>query len=142
MRVLGLTDCGSLGIALAEGISRVVYTLDGTDPRSSGTCRKASEEVILSDVFADKSAVQIQVRGIDESGNYSNLLTCSVVNKQKEYQVNVGSDDLFTKKGTFKIPDSLEALKTVLSSTVEQALKDSVINDVQAQKLKEAFDEL
>ena len=133
---------GSIGIALADGICRIVYTVDGTDPQSSITCQKASEEVILSDVFEDKSALQINARGIDESGNYSALVTCSVVNKQKEYQVNVGSDDLFSKKGTFKIPDSLEALKTVLSSTVEQALKDSVINDVQAQKLKIAFDEL
>ena len=137
-----IDEGGSIGIALAEGASRVVYTVDGTDPRTSITCKKASEEVILSEVFADKSAIQIKARGIDESGNYSDLVTCSVVNKQKEYEVTIGSDDLFTKKGTFKFPNSVEALKAVLNSTVRQALKDSVINDFQAQKLKKVFDEL
>jgi len=133
---------GSIGIAVADGACRVVYTIDGTDPRNSITCEKSAEGVILEDVFSDKSAIQINARGLDASGNYSDLVTCSVVNKKKEYEVNVESDDLFTQKGTFKIPGSIEALKSVLGSTVTQALKDKVITDTQAQKLKNAFDEL
>lgn len=133
---------GGIEIALKDGINLVVYTVDGTDPRNSLTRIKTSENVILCDVFADKSGVQIKARGVDESGNYSDLLTCYVVNKKKEYELNVGNDDLFTKKGTFKIPDSLAALKAVLGSTVDQALKDGVITSDQARQLKQFFKEL
>ena len=137
-----IDEGGSLEIVRLAGINLFVYTVDGSDPRNSMTGTKVSENVILSDIFADKSAIQINARGIDELGNYSDLITCSVVNKKKEYEVNVDSDDLFTKKGTFKMPNSLASLKAVLTSTVEQALKAKVISEAQAQKLKESFNEL
>jgi hypothetical protein len=135
-------DCGSIEIVLKDGINLVVYTVDGTDPRSSLTGIKTSENIILREVFADKSGVQIKARGVDESGNYSDLLTCYVVNKEKEFKVDVSSDDLFSKKGTFKIPDSLAALKAVLGSTVDLAVQDGVITSDQARKLKQSFKEL
>ena len=137
-----IDEGSSVEIALTDGISSLIYTLDGIDPQSSMTQKKASENVILSEVFANKSAVQILARGFDESGNHSDLVKSSVVNKKKEYEVIVEKDDLFNKKGTFKIPGSLEALKSVLSSTVERALKDEVITEAQAQELRNAFDEL
>jgi hypothetical protein len=135
-------DGGSMKIALVEGIKNVVYTIDGSDPRNSLTNTKVSENLILDGIFADKSAVQIKARGIDESGNYSDMITCSVVNKTKEYQLNVEKDSLFKQKGTFKVPDSLTALKTVLSSIIDQALKDKVINDDQVLKFKNIFKDL
>lgn len=137
-----IDEGGSVEIALVDGISILVYTLDGADPRNSTTSIRSYENKILSEEFTDKSAVQVKVRGIDNSGNYSDPISCSVVNKKKEYKVNVSSDDLFTKKGTFKIPDTLEALKVVLSSTIDQALKDKVISTSQAQKIKDIFSEL
>jgi len=70
------------------------------------------------------------------------MITCSVVNKTKEYQLNVEKDSLFEQKGTFKIPHSLAALKTVLSAIVDQALKDNVVNDDQVLKLKNIFKDL
>jgi hypothetical protein len=64
------------------------------------------------------------------------------VNKTKEYQLNVEKHNLFKQKGTFKVPDSLTALKTVLSSIIDQALKDKVVNDDQVLKLKNIFKDL
>ncbi len=135
-------DGGSLEIVLTDGLSTAVYTLDGSDPRSSSTGQKISESTVLDSEFSEKPAIKVSIRGLDSSGNYSDCITCLVVNKSKEYEVHIGQDDMFTKKGTFKVPDSLEALKKVLTSTVEQAQKDRVITGAQADSLKDMFKNL
>jgi len=139
---LEVEEGGSVSIGVVDGLSRVCYTVDGTDPRQSKTGKNISANEIIGDAFVDKPAVNIRARGIDEAGNYSDLATCVVVNKKKEFGLHVGHDNLFTRKGSFKIPDSLDALKSVLGSIVDQALTDSVIDGVQAKQLKDGFENL
>ncbi len=133
---------GSLELALPAEAAGLVYTVDGSDPRGSQAARKSGTSVVLQKEFTDKSMVRIMARCFDDSGNYSDLLSFAVINKQKEYQVEVIPDNLFHRKGTFKIPDNTAALKRVLHSMLDQAVSDKIISDSQAETIRRAVDTL
>lgn len=133
---------GAVELIIPKDVVALVYTTSGEDPKSATSPIKSIQNVTLREVFADKAITQVRMRAVDGSGNYSELVSFAVVNKDKEYRLEVHNDNLYDKKGTFKIPNKKEQLQTVLASIIDRALEDKVISNSQAEKLKNTIVEL
>jgi len=132
---------GRLGVKAPKGAKGFIYTLDGSDPKAEKGAKKVEGELSVDEALIDKPTATLNVRTVDDEGNFGDLVQVQIVNKAREYEVEA-VDDLYLPKGTFKMPESLAGFMTVLRSVVKLGRQRGLLPQGKADKLLEEIDRL
>jgi len=133
---------GAIGLGVPKDTEELVYTLDGTDPKTSLSRCSSPEGIELNTIFKEEQYLQISVRAIDSEGNYSDQVAFTVTNKEKQYEPVITQRDLYVKECKFEFPGTKDDFKSVLRGISELAIKDNLITPDQAKKFNDFIDEL
>jgi len=120
-------------IEVPKGAARLIYTLDGRDPRHSDNAQKADSKIDIASLLKDRPNVKIKMRAVDQDGNASDVVSVELVSKERKYEIQVESD-IFA---TFKCPDDTEGLVAVLKSVVSYGVKRNLLSKDKAKKLND-----
>jgi len=129
-------------VKMPKGVSSLVYTTDGTDPRTSGNAKKITGDANLAELLKDRSNVKINLRTVDNDGNYSDLVTLELISKERKYDIQVDSGIFGENEATFKCPNDTEGLVAVLRSVLDYGVKRKLLNKDKAQKIEALLGEL
>jgi len=123
-------------VEIPKGAARVIYTLDGTDPRHSESAQKADKKLDLVSLLKGRPNVKIKMRAVDRDGNVSDPVSIELVSKERKYEIQVESDIFGEKEATFKCPDDTEGLVAVLKSVISYGVKRNLLSTDMAKKLE------
>jgi len=123
-------------IEVPKGAARLIYTLDGRDPRHSDNAQKADGKIDIASLLKDRPNVKIKMRAVDQDGNASDVVSVELVSKERKYEIQVESDIFGEKEATFKCPDDTEGLVAVLKSVVSYGVKKKLLSKDRAQKIE------
>ena len=131
-------------LKIPDGASSLIYSISGTDPKNATDRVLCKEDTDLGDVVIDKPYSSICTRAMDAQGNYSDPVSFTVIYKPLEYKpvFNDRKGDLFVREAHFKIPETVDDLKTVLKGILEESKTLKIIDDKQAKALIAAIEEL
>jgi hypothetical protein len=129
-------------VDLPKGAARLIYTLDGRDPRHSDKAQKADSKFDLVSLLKDRPNVKIKMRAVDKDGNASDVVSVELVSKERKYDIQVESDIFGEKEATFKCPNDTEGLVAVLRSVLNYGVKRKLLNKDKAQKIEALLGEL
>jgi len=118
-------------VKLPEGGSGMIYTTDGTDPRTSSSRQKVDSDFDFSEFLKKKPSVKIRVRAIDPEGNHSDEVKLELVSKERKYEIQ----ENMLGEATFKCPNDTEGLAAVLKSVISYGVKKSLLSTEWAQRL-------
>ncbi|TET34868.1 MAG: hypothetical protein E3J72_12085 [Planctomycetota bacterium] len=123
-------------IEIPKGAARLIYTLDGRDPRHSDNVQKTDNKLDLVSLLKDRPNVKIKMRAVDQDGNASDVVSVELVSKERKYEIQVESDIFGEKEATFKCPDDTEGLVAVLKSVISYGVKKNLLSTDMAKKLE------
>lgn len=129
-------------IEIPKGAARLIYTLDGRDPRHSDNVQKTDNKLDLVSLLKDRPNVKIKMRAVDQDGNASDIVSVELVSKERKYEIQVESDIFGEKEATFKCPDDTEGLVAVLKSVVSYGVKKKLLSKGRAQKIETLLSDL
>jgi len=130
-------------LTLPKGVSGLVYTTNGDDPRKSEHVTKVAEKANLAEELKDRPNIVIKFRAVDDEGNMGEMQTIQIVNKDKEFEVVVEKNDMFGgEEARFKFPEDDYSLVLVLRSLLDHAQKRKLIEAKLVEKVKAALNEL
>ena len=109
----------------------MIYTTDGTDPRTSSSRQKVDSDFDFSEFLKKKPSVKIRVRAIDPEGNHSDEVKLELVSKERKYEIQ----ENMLGEATFKCPNDTEGLAAVLKSVISYGVKKSLLSTEWAQRL-------
>ena len=125
-------------IAVPHGASTIVFTTDGSDPKSSMSAQKATDSVELAPLVNEEPSVKVKMRAVDSAGNYSEAVEIQVIDKQHKYEITI-KEDMFAAEGTFTWPDDKDGFVAVLRSLLKHAKRKSIITNEVAQRVEAAL---
>ena len=131
-----------LEVGIAEGASEMIYTTNNEDPKKAKDAKRVKGELNLANLLGDRHSVTISMRNPDSSGNASDLVQVVLINKSKEYEIEIVKDDLFDEKGSFIFPKDTKGLISVIRSLLSHGVKKGIVNKKEANKIKAAVNEL
>jgi hypothetical protein len=129
-------------VELPKGAARLIYTLDGRDPRHSDNVQKADGKFDLVSLLKDRPNVKIKMRAVDQDGNASDVVSVELVSKERKYDIQVKSHLFGEKEATFKCPRDTEGLVAVLRSVLNYGVKRKLLSNDKAQKIEALLGEL
>lgn len=129
-------------VDIPKGAARLIYTLDGKDPRYSDNAQKVDGKFDLVSLLRDRPNVKIQMRAVDQDGNASDAVSVELVSKERKYDIQVVSDIFGEKEATFKCPNDTEGLVAVLRSVLNYGVKRKLLNNDKAKKIEALLGEL
>ena len=122
-------------VDIPKGAARLIYTLDGSDPRHSDNAQKADSKFDIVSLLKDRPNVKIKMRAVDQDGNASDVVSVELVSKERKYDIQVESDLFGEKEATFKCPNDTEGLVAVLRSVLNYGVKRKLLNEDSANKI-------
>jgi len=129
-------------IEIPKGAARLIYTLEGRDPRHSDNVQKTDNKLDLVSLLKDRPNVKIKMRAVDQDGNASDVVSVELVSKERKYEIQVESDIFGEKEATFKCPDDTEGLVAVLKSVISYGVKKKLLSKDRAQKIETLLSDL
>ena len=129
-------------VDIPKGAARLIYTLDGRDPRHSDNAQKADSKFYLVSLLKDRPNVKIKMRAVDQDGNASEVVSVELVSKERKYDIQVDADIFGEKEATFKCPNDTEGLVAVLRSVLNYGVNRKLLNKDKAQKIEVLLGEL
>jgi len=123
-------------IEIPKGAARLIYTLDGRDPRHSDNVQKTDNKLDLVSLLKDRPKVEIKMRAVDQDGNASDVVSIELISKERKYELQIEKDLFGEKEATFRCPDDHEGLMAVLKSVINYGLKKNLLSSDKAQKLE------
>jgi hypothetical protein len=129
-------------IEIPKGAARLIYTLDGSDPRHSDNAKKTDNTLDLVSLLKDRPNVKIKMRAVDQDGNASDVVSVELVSKERKYEIQVESDIFGEKEATFKCPDDTEGLVAVLKSVINYGVKKKLLSKDKAQEIETLLSDL
>ena len=136
-----IEEGGKLEVGIAEGTSEIIYTTAGDDPKKIEATKRVKEKVNLAEELGDRPSVTISMRSLDSDGNASDLIKVELINKTKEYEVQIDKD-LFDEKGSFKFPEDAQGLIAVIKSLLQHGVKRGFVDRGKAEKVQALAKEL
>jgi hypothetical protein len=130
-----------LEVAIPPGAAEIIYTTTGEDPKKSENIQVARESLNLAELLGDNPSTTIYIRSRDTEGNLSDPVRVELVNKTREYEIQI-EKDLFKDKGVFKFPEDTQGVVTVISSLLKHGVKRKVLNQEEMDKVVAAVQEL
>ena len=128
-------------MGIAEGAAEIIYTTTGEDPRKIDSAKRVTGMINLAEELGDKPSVTISMRSLDSEGNASEMVTIELVNKSKEYEVQIDKD-LFGKKGSFKFPENAQGLRAVIKSLLQHGIRRGFVEKEKATQIYSVIKEL
>ncbi len=117
---------------IPDGVSALVFTTDGSDPRSSNNAQKITTDTDLAELLKNRSNVKIKIRAVDNEGNYSDVANLELVSRERKYEIQ---ENLFGE-ATFKCPNDTDGLVAVLKSVINYGVKKNILNTDRAKELE------
>ena len=71
---------------------------------------------------------EIKVPLVDENGNFSDVKKVELVNKSKEFEIDLSKDLFENETGKFRFPKNKSGLAAVIRSLLSHAVKRKIIN--------------
>jgi hypothetical protein len=112
----------------------LVYTTDGTDPRTSGKAKKADADVDLSSLLKDRPNITIRMRTVDSEGNYSEESKLELISQERKFDVRENLDEIM-----FKRPVDFEEFMTVLHSVIRYGVEKKFLTGDRAKQMATAL---
>ncbi|MDD3580048.1 MAG: hypothetical protein PHW74_03385 [Desulfobacca sp.] len=130
-----------LEVAIPPGVAELIYTTSGEDPKKTKHFLVARENLNLAELLDEHPNVTVYIRSRDAAGNLSHPVRVELVNKSKEYEIEI-EKDLFKDKGVFKFPEDAQGLVTVIASLLQQGVKKKFIEPGQMNKVMAAVQQI
>ena len=73
---------------------------------------------------------------VDENGNFSDVKKVELVNKSKEFEIELSKDLFKNETGKFRFPKNKSGLAAVVRSLLSHAVKRKIINHSSSEKIK------
>ena len=122
-------------VKLPDGVSGMVFTTDGTDPRTSNTKQKVESDTDFSQFLKKRVNVKIRIRSIDQEGNHSDEEKFELISKERKYEIQ----ENVIGEATFKCPNDTEELMSVLKSVISYGVKKALLSTEWAQRLNDGL---
>ena len=129
-------------VDIPEGAVRLIYTVDGTDPRQSEDTKLADEALDIAGLLKGRSNVKIRMRAIDQDGNASDAVSVELVSKERKYEIQIKPEMFGETEASFKCPEDTEGLIAVFKSIIAYGVKMHLLNSEKAKKLEMLLSEL
>jgi len=117
-----------LEVGIAEGIAEIIFTTTGEDPKKAEGAKRVKGLVDLAKELGDRPQVKVLMRSLDSDGNPSDLITVELINKSKEYEIQI-EKDLFAEKANFKFPEDVKGMIAVIKSILRHSVKRGFIKE-------------
>ncbi|MFC1636550.1 hypothetical protein ACFL5Z_17095, partial [Planctomycetota bacterium] len=137
-----IRESQEMQVEIPEGAVRLIYSLDGKDPRHSDSVQKTDKKIDLADLLKGRPNVKIQIRAVDQDGNVSDPVSIELISKERKYEIQVDSDIFGEKEATFKCPDDTEGLLAVLKSIIGYGVKKNLLSTDAVKKLEALLDSI
>jgi len=137
-----LQEDQGLLVKVPKGAAKIIYTIDGSDPKQSEHPETCDSELNLGELLKGKPKLQVKIRAVDQDGNASGLVNIELVNKDREYELQVKKNMFGDTEATFRCPDDKEGLLAVLRSVVNYGVKKKLISGDNAENLRETLAKL
>ena len=129
-------------VDIPKGAARLIYTLDGRDPRISDNALKVDSKFDLVSLLKDRPNVKIKMRAVDQDGNASDVISVELVSKERKYDIQVESDLFGEQEATFKCPNDTEGLVAVFRSILNYGMERKLLSEDNAKKIETLLGEL
>lgn len=129
-------------VTIPKGAVRLIYTLDGSDPRHSDNAQKTDNNLDLVSLLEDRPNVKIKMRAVDQNGNVSDVISVELVSKERKYEMQVEKDLFGEEEATFKCPDDAEGLMAVLKSVISYGVKRKLLSKDRARRIETLLSDL
>jgi hypothetical protein len=130
-----------LSLAIPPGAFDIIYTTNGEDPKKTENFQVANEDINLAELLGDKPSTTVYIRSRDHEGNLSDSIKVELINKLKEYDIQI-EKDLYKAKGIFKFPENAKGLGAVMSSLLKYGVKRKILKQDQMDRLTAAIQEV
>jgi hypothetical protein len=135
-----LKEKDKLEVAIPSGATEIIYAV-GEDPQKAENFRVAEATLNLADLLGDSPSATIFMRSRDAEGNLSDPVKVELVNKTREYEIQI-MKDLFKDKGVFKFPEDTQGMVAVISSLLKHGVKRNVLKQEEMDKVVAAVQAL
>lgn len=127
-----LRETEKLWAKIPKGVSALIFTTDGTDPRTSNNAQKVTTDTNLSELLKSRPNVTIKIRAVDNEGNYSDVANLELVSKERKYEIQ----ENLIGEATFKCPNDIDGLVAVLKSVINYGVEKNILNTDKAKQLE------
>jgi hypothetical protein len=118
-------------VKMPKGVSSLVYTTDGSDPRTSSNAKKITGDSNLAEQLKDRSNIKINLRAVDNDGNYSDLVNLELISKERKYEIQ----ENLIGEATFKCPNDVDSLVAVIKSIINFGIKKKILDKDTAEQV-------
>ena len=132
----------TLLLKVPEGAGKIIYTTDGSDPKKSDNAVECESDLDLAKLLKDQPKVQVKIRALDQDGNASEMVSVELVNKAKEYDIQVKKNMYGDTEATFRCPTDRDGLLAVLKSVVNYGAKKNLISGSNAESMRSTLSKL
>jgi hypothetical protein len=129
-------------VDIPKGAARLIYTLDGSDPRYSSNAQKIDGRFDLAGLLQDRPSVKIKMRAVDQDGNVSDPVNIELVSRERKYDIQLKSDIFGEKEATFKCPNDTEGLVAVIKSVLRYGADRDLIKTDHFERIEALLNEL
>jgi len=126
-------------VKLPEGAGALVFTMDGSDPRTSEKAQKITEDTDLAELLNKKPNVKIKLRAVDQDGNFSDEVDLEIISKERKYEI---LENALLGEATFKSPSDVQGLAAVIKSLIRYGVKKNFISEEKAQQFEVKINDL
>ncbi len=130
-----LKEKDAVPIKVPDGANKIVYTLDGTDPKQSSTTLVCDNYLDIAKLVKDQPKVKVKMRAVDADGNYSDPVSVELINKEKQYEIFFQQATWGTE-GSFKCPNDKDGLVAVMKSLLNYATQKEIISSEMSQQVE------
>ena len=123
---------------MPDGVSALIITTDGSDPRTSDNAKRVTADTDLAELLKNHSNIKIMIRAVDNDGNYSSVAKLELVSKERKYEIQ----ENLIGEATFKFPDDTDGLVAVLKSVINYGVKKNILDTAKAQQLELLLSEI
>jgi hypothetical protein len=137
-----LRESKRMVVDIPKGAARLIYTLDGSDPRYSSNVQKIDGRFDLAGLLQDRPSVKIKMRAVDQDGNVSDPVNIELVSRERKYDIQLKSDIFGEKEATFKCPGDTEGLVAVIKSVLRYGADRDLIKTDHFERIEALLDEM
>ncbi len=137
-----IREAQKMYVEIPQGAARLVYTLDGSDPRHSESAQTTEKRLDLASLLKGRPNVKVKIQAMDQDGNVGDSVSVELVSKERKYEIQVESDLFGEKEATFKCPNDAEGLVAVLKSVIRYGVKRELLSADNAKKIEALLSDL
>jgi len=121
-------------VKIPDGVGAIVFTTDGSDPRTSNKTERVTNEYNLSELLKNKPNIKIKLRAVDQEGNFSDEVNLELISKERKYEI---LENALIGEATFKCPNDAEGLVAVLKSVIKYGVIKNILSTERARRLND-----